>query len=441
MKKIGKKGLLIVFTLIIGLGINTSLAQNEVSLHLFYHELQPYGTWIHHPGYGNVWLPRVADDFVPYQTNGYWLHTEYGNTWVSDYPWGWAPFHYGRWFFDDFYGWIWIPDTVWAPAWVVWRSGGGYYGWAPLMPGISINISVNYYSGIPDFYWNFVPCRYITYRHVYRHCVPRTQVVNVIHHTTIVNHNYSDNRRQTYFTGPSRSDIERTGNSSVVVHKINHRIRPGASTVENGELNLYRPEFDIKRNSRMSAAPERFTINNRDTKNLDSNSKFGIDLNDKDMSRDMRTYTPDRGQWNDNSKMNNGSAQNFNRREGVHQEKQDQNYPSRSFKNGQFENRSNMNRSVQKQNGNSWEGRNPQQQQRTYDFSQQRNQQMSRQPQQVERKSTSDFNRNNSQRNQFSPSKSGSSNVPQRSQSVQKSSSGNSSQSSKGNGVVKRSGR
>jgi hypothetical protein len=309
------------------------------------------------------------------------------------------------------------------------------------MPGISINFSFNYYSSIPDFYWNFVPCRYITYRHVYRHCIPRTQVVNVIHHTTIVNHNYSDNRRQTYFTGPSRSDIERAGNSPVVVHKINNRIRPGASTVERGELNLYRPEFDIKRNSRMSSAPERFAINNRDTKDLDSYSKFGRDLNDKDMLQDMRSYTPDRGQWNDESKRDNNSTPNFNRRESVQQEqRKNLNYPSRSFSNDQFENRSNVNRSVQKQNGNSWEGRN-QQQQRSYDFNQQKNQQVSRQPQQVERKSSNDFNRNNSQRSQFSPSKSGSSNVPQRSQPVQKSSSGNSSQSSKGSSVIKRSGR
>ncbi|MGC3947112.1 MAG: hypothetical protein QM762_21770 [Chryseolinea sp.] len=97
-----------------------------------YDELQPYGTWIDHGRYGYVWMPNAASYFVPYGTNGYWVQTSYGNTWVSNYNWGWAPFHYGRWFYDDFYGWSRVPDTTWGPAWVTWRSGGGYYGWAPL---------------------------------------------------------------------------------------------------------------------------------------------------------------------------------------------------------------------------------------------------------------------------------------------------------------------
>jgi hypothetical protein len=36
---------------------------------------------------------------------------------------------------DPYYGWVWVPDTVWGPAWVGWREGGNYIGWAPLPPG------------------------------------------------------------------------------------------------------------------------------------------------------------------------------------------------------------------------------------------------------------------------------------------------------------------
>jgi Family of unknown function (DUF6600) len=104
----------------------------------FESELSPYGTWYDDPSYGHVWVPsssNVGYDFEPYTTGGHWVLTEYGWTWVSDYDWGWAPFHYGRWMVVGAYGWCWIPGTVWGPAWVSWRSGGGYVGWSPLPPG------------------------------------------------------------------------------------------------------------------------------------------------------------------------------------------------------------------------------------------------------------------------------------------------------------------
>jgi hypothetical protein len=99
--------------------------------------LSPYGSWVDDPSYGRVWTPSsliVGADFSPYATNGHWAMTEYGWTWVSGWDWGWAPFHYGRWAMRGGFGWCWIPGTLWGPAWVSWRSGGGYVGWAPLPP-------------------------------------------------------------------------------------------------------------------------------------------------------------------------------------------------------------------------------------------------------------------------------------------------------------------
>ena len=127
---------------------NKSRAQegSEISDQEFYDNLQPYGTWVSDPDYGNVWVPDVEDGFRPYATRGHWVETDYGNTWVSNYPWGWATFHYGRWRFDNYYGWEWIPGHHWAPAWVSWRhgrhNGRAYYGWAPLTPGISITLVI-----------------------------------------------------------------------------------------------------------------------------------------------------------------------------------------------------------------------------------------------------------------------------------------------------------
>ena len=252
MKKVMDRGLMTIlaFVMVTALGITTTEAQTRVSLQVFYDDLQPYGTWMDYGNYGYVWIPRVHRGFVPYASNGYWINTDYGNTWVSDYAWGWAPFHYGRWLLDDFYGWVWVPDTEWAPAWVAWRSGGGYYGWAPLMPGMGIHSSYYFYNSFPSHYWSFVPYRYVTYRQVYNHCVSRPQVVNIINHTTIITHNHTDHRRHTYFTGPTRDEIEHRGGGRVTVHWVSEHDRPGRTEVSRNTANFYRPEIDNSRDSR-----------------------------------------------------------------------------------------------------------------------------------------------------------------------------------------------
>ena len=103
----------------------------------FQSQLSPYGSWEEMPNYGQVWVPSTAAvgaDFSPYSTGGHFIMSDYGWTWASDYDWGWAPFHYGRWMVMGGRGWCWIPGTTWAPAWVNWRWGGGYVGWAPMAP-------------------------------------------------------------------------------------------------------------------------------------------------------------------------------------------------------------------------------------------------------------------------------------------------------------------
>jgi len=111
--------------------------------------LAPYGAWVDDPAYGRIWVPsaaQVGDDFTPYATNGDWLDTEYGWTWSSGWSWGWAPFHYGRWVGSE-HGWAWVPGTLWGPAWVSWRAGGGYVGWAPLPPrGVSLASPIGVHS-------------------------------------------------------------------------------------------------------------------------------------------------------------------------------------------------------------------------------------------------------------------------------------------------------
>jgi Family of unknown function (DUF6600) len=107
------------------------------SLPAFQAQLSPYGTWMQVPGYGLCWRPAVAVTnpyWRPYCDQGYWTYTDDGWCWQSDYPWGGIVFHYGRWYRDRL-GWVWVPGYNWAPAWVCWRQGDGYCGWAPLPPG------------------------------------------------------------------------------------------------------------------------------------------------------------------------------------------------------------------------------------------------------------------------------------------------------------------
>ncbi len=230
------------------------MAQNEdVSLQSFYDELSPYGQWIQDPQYGYVWRPDVdQEEFRPYYTNGRWAMTEYGNTWVSNYDWGWAPFHYGRWVYNRYNNWVWIPDTVWGPAWVSWRSGGGYYGWAPLGPSISIGINIGRGGyRIPDMCWNFIPYSNIYYNSYPRYYGHRNRIY--IQNTIIINNTYVRNNR-TYYTGPRADEIRRTTNQNVRVYSVNRSSRPGASRIDNNTVNIYNPR-PVRGSSNANAAP------------------------------------------------------------------------------------------------------------------------------------------------------------------------------------------
>ena len=218
-----------------------SMAQGGyISDQEFYDELAPYGTWISDPEYGNVWIPDADQDFRPYATRGHWVITDYGNTWVSDYEWGWAPFHYGRWRYDDYYGWEWIPGHEWAPAWVCWRHGGGYYGWAPLRPGISISISIGGGYDAPDYYWTCAPQAYITSPVIYNYYVPRTRSVTIIRNTTVINNTYVRNN-VTYISGPRVQEVRQVTNNNVRVYNINNASRPGVASISRNTVNIYRP--------------------------------------------------------------------------------------------------------------------------------------------------------------------------------------------------------
>jgi hypothetical protein len=129
--------------------------------------LAPHGEWIDVPPHGLVWRPHVAVvgvGFVPYATSGEWVYTDHGWSFETEWEWGWAPFHYGHWCFVSEVGWVWLPGTVWAPAWVAWRSGGGFIGWAPLPPPGFVTV---------ETHWIFVERHVFVRRHVSSYVLSR----------------------------------------------------------------------------------------------------------------------------------------------------------------------------------------------------------------------------------------------------------------------------
>jgi hypothetical protein len=222
---------------------------NGVSFQVFYDELMPYGDWVKDGRYGYVWLPAVQNDFHPYGSNGHWVMSEYGNTWVSDYDWGWATFHYGRWYFDNNYqSWAWIPDYNWGPAWVDWRTGGGYYGWAPMGPGFSVNVRIN----IPTAYWLFVPQHRFAYHNVYNYYVPRANRVKIYNRTTIINNTVVYNNN-TYYGGPTRREVQRVTRNEYPVHRVQSANAAGRASVSRNTVNTYRPDLQSARGRTASA--------------------------------------------------------------------------------------------------------------------------------------------------------------------------------------------
>ena len=169
----------------------------NVDVSVFHDAMAPYGNWVNHRTYGRVWYPHnVGSQWRPY-TDGYWAHTDdYGWLWVSNEPWGWAPYHYGRWAWDNWYGWLWVPGRTWAPAWVFWRSGGGYAAWAPMPPNVmwqsGVGLNISYFNYDRDLRWDSwvaVREREVTNRNISRHIRPRSnnrEVINATHYTNNV---------------------------------------------------------------------------------------------------------------------------------------------------------------------------------------------------------------------------------------------------------------
>jgi hypothetical protein len=235
------------------------------SFQTFYDQLGSQGTWVQTDDYGYVFQPNVSDpDWAPY-TDGHWVYTDEGWMWVSDEPWGWATYHYGRWANIDGFGWVWVPGYRWAPAWVSWRYGGGYCGWAPLPPGTFVGAEyggpggwdtfhfggdVDLSFGIGAGFYTFLRVGDMGEPNYHGHYLNRNNNYVIINKTTnVTNINITNNNGAAGFNGvtvggPKISTVNAHARDRVPTVQLAAASQPGQSTLRGNSLGVYAPRMN-----------------------------------------------------------------------------------------------------------------------------------------------------------------------------------------------------
>jgi hypothetical protein len=256
------KKLLFVFAVsVLLLSFTPQAKSQDVSVDFFYNNLNG-GSWVEVGNYGYCWQPDVAvsdSSWRPY-ADGYWAYTDEGWTWVSYEDFGWATYHYGRWVRLADYGWVWRPGYEWGPAWVSWRFGGGYAGWAPLPPETEVvyesrpltgHLDVEFDIG-PGCY-NFVDVRYMG------EPVLRSRIVNVNQNVTYINQtvnvtNITYKNKIVYNYGPDLTVVNQYSSRPIQKLKLERQANVDFSVAaKSGGLNK------VQGNSLVVSAPMKMT--------------------------------------------------------------------------------------------------------------------------------------------------------------------------------------
>lgn len=232
----------------------------------FYEPLTPYGRWVVVAGYGRCWVPgRIEAEWRPY-SNGYWQRTDAGWYWMSEEPWGWATYHYGRWDWNVQFGWFWVPQTQWSPAWVAWREGGGYVGWAPLRPAVAIGVNITTVNYEPAFASRAYV--FVEHRHMMEPVRPKTVVVN---NTTIINKTVNITKvsvvnKTVINEGPRPEVIERESGRkihSVAAREFRHREEAAVAGRDRNLVSSHNPAIqspvktDVRTRSEQAPVPRK----------------------------------------------------------------------------------------------------------------------------------------------------------------------------------------
>lgn len=233
----------------------------DMNISFFYQALYPYGNWLLVDGQW-CWQPNARflnPDWAPYYRHGRWVWSDWGWCWASDYSWGWAPFHYGRWFRHRTHGWCWVPDNEWGPAWVTWRWGDEFCGWAPLPPAARFEEGRGFYFGgsivADDFGFSlgaddyfFVPAEHFCDRHPWVHAVPSVRRADIFRRTGPVRGAFGFEHDHFFNRGVPVEDVARMSKRSLTPVSIeSDELRPGQEirrgAVEKDRFMIYRPRL------------------------------------------------------------------------------------------------------------------------------------------------------------------------------------------------------
>ena len=266
----------ILFSLALGALLLTAprVTKGEVSVDFFYDNLSG-GSWIDVGDYGYCWQPDVAvsnTSWRPY-SDGYWAYTDLGWTWVSYEDFGWATYHYGRWANLTDYGWVWVPgrdaDLEWGPAWVSWRTGGEYIGWAPLPPETLTVYESRPLTGYLDVefnigpaYYNFVDVRYIGEPVLRERIFAPTQNITYINQTVNVT-NITYKNKTVYNYGPDVNVVNRVAARPIQRLRldreqnvdVNAAAKSGGLTKVQGDRLIVAAPTHVTRSARQAAPP------------------------------------------------------------------------------------------------------------------------------------------------------------------------------------------
>jgi hypothetical protein len=237
-------------------------ARTDISIDFFYDNLSDGGSWIEVGDYGYCWQPSVAASnprWRPY-SDGYWAYTDFGWTWISYEDFGWATYLYGRWIRLRGRGWAWVPGREWGPAWVSWRTGGGYVGWAPLPPRYAgeywdespITARVDIDFDIGPAYYNFIDVRYIGEPVLRERIFAPEQNVTYIARTVNVT-NITYNNSAVYSYGPDFNTVSRYSNRAIQRLSLqrNSNVDPATAAKSNSVMKIEGDKLVI-------AAPQQF---------------------------------------------------------------------------------------------------------------------------------------------------------------------------------------
>jgi hypothetical protein len=231
----------------------------DQNISFFYEALYPYGNWLDVDGTW-CWQPNAATisvDWAPYCRHGHWVSSDWGWCWNSDYSWGWAPFHYGRWFRHPMHGWCWAPDNEWGPAWVAWRWGDDYCGWAPLPPRTRFDRNNGFYFGDKrvgeDFEFNlgfqdyfFLSAGHFCDPHPWVNLVPTARTEEVFRRTAFLKGSYGYEHDHIVNRGPAVENISRVMNKRITpVAIVSANLKPGQpisrGLLKENQLIVYKP--------------------------------------------------------------------------------------------------------------------------------------------------------------------------------------------------------